>query len=173
MFKKKFIAESIIVPIREPETNTIIKTNIMPNLSILSIIVLKKSGAKTYKTRDPSSGGIGNILNTKKPRLTDTKVENNLIEKSGYAPLLRKTSTPNDKNAINKLDIGPAKATITIPHSPKRSLVGLKGTGLAPPKIGNPAIANIIGINIVNTGSICLIGLKDSLPNSFAVSSPR
>jgi len=56
--------------------------------------------------------------------------------------------------------------------------MGLTGTGLAHPKTSTPSpadlnIKHMTGTKIVPTKSMCLIGLKLSLPNLLAVSSPR
>ena len=55
-----------------------------PNLSMVSIMDLSQSGENVYSTLDPSRGGIGNILNTKKPVLTTM----NIRKKSPGTPAL-------------------------------------------------------------------------------------
>ena len=49
---------------------------------------------------------------------------------------LSKTNIPNKINAITRLVNGPTRAINATLHSPFLSLFKLKGTGLAPPKIG-------------------------------------
>ena len=69
--------------------------------------------------------------------------------------------------AVIRLDNGPARDTIDIPFfDPFLRLYGLTGTGLPQP---NPTRISIID----PIGSKCFIGLRDSLPNLWAVESPR
>jgi hypothetical protein len=60
----------------DPATRMSAKTMIIPYLSIDSIPRLTNSGARAYKTLEPSSGGIGIKLKIKKPRLTITPTVN-------------------------------------------------------------------------------------------------
>ena len=158
-------------PITGLATITSKNTSMIPNRSIISMPLRANSGANAYKTRDPSSGGIGIILNIKKPKLTPiANVKNCAAKPVNGVPI--STYIPKNINASSKLVNGPAIATSAAPHSPYFTRAGLKGTGFAPPNIGPPLIAKMIGRSIVRNGSICLIGFKLNRPSSFAVSSP-
>ena len=73
--KKRTIPEIIaLIKVVRAEEKIIISpnTNHTPRvLSIFSITFLTPSGAIAYKSLDPSSGGIGKILNTKNPKFTN------------------------------------------------------------------------------------------------------
>lgn len=70
-----------IVPAKK--TISIIAT--MPTvLSNLSINRRIKSGANAYNTLDPSSGGIGSMLNIQKPRFTEIMVIKVIDQKSDH-----------------------------------------------------------------------------------------
>ena len=66
------VALRMTTPMMELANRTIAKMNMSPNCSMASIPRRTKSGAKAYSTREPSSGGIGSILNMKNPRFTWT-----------------------------------------------------------------------------------------------------
>ena len=154
------------------------KINKTPYLSIVSKMLLTKSGASAYSTRDPSNGGIGIILKAKNPKFTIVKAVNTEFNKEPASDL-ETTSIAYVTNAKKKFTNGPLIATNATPISPCFILLGLKGTGFAPPKIGTLApvvmfvIIIIIGSNIVIYGSICFIGFKVNLPKSYAVRSPK
>ncbi|MFH1643092.1 MAG: hypothetical protein ABH967_00425 [Patescibacteria group bacterium] len=82
---------------------------------------------------------------------------------------------PN-KIAIEKLAMGPAKATFKFPHLLSLKLLGLIGTGFAHPIIG--PLPEVIknkskGSKTEPMGSRCSMGLIVNLPAFFAVSSPK
>ena len=90
-------------------------------------------------------------------------------EKPNLSTKPKLTPIPKKVKANTRLVRGPTIATKATPHSPNRTLCGLNGTGLAPPNTGAPNINNTNGNKIVRNGSMCLIGLSDSLPSALAV----
>lgn len=133
--RKKLIPDSINLPMKGLATITSRKTNTIPNRSMASIPRRTKSGASAYRTREPSSGGIGNILKIKNPKFTMTAT----VSISPIGVVIgwpSSTSSPKDRKAMKKLVSGPARATNPAPHSSPFTRAGLNGTGFAPPKIG-------------------------------------
>lgn len=69
---------------------------------------------------------------------------------------------------------GPARATRARSFLPSRKLNGSTGTGFAAPKtIGEPEKIRSSGRRTLINGSIWLLGLRVSLPESLAVGSPN
>ena len=158
-------------PINGMPNKTNANINIKPYASILSIKFCRGSGAKAYKTLDPSNGGIGNILNKKKPTFIFTKYSHQVIQYTSFISVTRKIIPPII--AKNRLVSGPATATNAIPNSPHLSRCLSTGTGLAAPNIGCPNAAKTTGNATVAIGSICGTGFYVSRPSSSAVVSPK
>lgn len=119
--KIALIQPDITCPITSENSTTTIITRRMPFCSIFCITPLMPSGATAYNILDPSRGGIGSILKTKKPRFTDTAVEvisPNIVGCTAPALLITPLSTPmpNAIKAITKLVIGPERATRAAPN---------------------------------------------------------
>ena len=108
------------------------------------------------KTLEPSRGGIGIKLNTNSTKFKTVKYTKKIIS---MLVLASKTGTNNLKatkeiTATNKLERGPAMATIAGPNLGYFKLYGLKGTGFAHPKAA-PIVTNINkGTMIVPTKSM-------------------
>src|SRR5439155_23011395 len=75
--------------------------------------------------------------------------------------------------ATAKLLIGPTIEVKISSSTGLRKFLGSTGVGFAQPSIGIWANAATSGINIVPTGSICLIGFSVMRPNIRAVGSAR
>ena len=120
-------------------------------------------------TRDPSRGGIGNRLNTASNILINIPAPA-IFSKIGIFILIARKATKSQPIAIIKFAPGPASATQIMPDLGDRRALKLIGTGLAQPKI-NPVdiINNAAGTRIVPTGSMCLTGLRVTLPIILAV----
>lgn len=143
-----------------------------PMPSICSMMRRSGSGASAYSSREPSSGGNGIMLNTKKPMLTCIKiVTTSYVLVPTPIPKICKKTDANTASA--RLVNGPASPTSATPNSSYRTLRGSNGTGLAA-KIGEyPLKIRSRGSKIVVNISICFSGFSVSLPSSKAVRSPR
>ena len=146
---------------------TNMKTRIMntPPDSIRSITSLTESGANAYSKRDPSSGGNGIILNTKKLKLTRIKI---LAMLKVSVPMAIPANFANSAaiKASRKLENGPAKPTIATPNSLCRTLLGLNGTGRAIKNGGKCKRTSATGNSTDVIKSMCFIGLSVRRPSS-------
>src|SRR3989344_1622903 len=124
-----------------------IKMLIKPPDSIWYITFCTGSGARAYKSLEPSNGGNGIILNTNNATFTSTNVAITFTTPVlSCAPKPFKKSAPH--TAKTKLVSGPARPMRAAPNSSYLTLAGLKGTGFAAKKGGKPAKTNITGNNI-------------------------
>jgi hypothetical protein len=87
-------------------------------------------------------------------------------------PLYINRNTIKKRIAKIKFENGPAKDTIASSLNSLRKFFLFTGTGFAQPIKANPEAKEAKGISIVPTRSACFIGLRVSLPWSFAVLSP-
>lgn len=104
--------------------------DVMPPASIVYIIRCNGSGANAYNSRDPSNGGKGIILNTKKPRLTWMNILNT-TKASDPIEIPNTLNNTEARNARNKFVNGPTIPTMAAPYSSYFTLPGLNGTGFA------------------------------------------
>ncbi len=143
----------------------------MPPASIWYINRWSGSGASAYKSLDPSSGGNGIMLNTKKLRFMTKNIWAIMNESVPTAsPPTRITTAVRIANT--KLVNGPATPIRAAPNSSYLTLSGLNGTGLAIKNGWRPKIIRPIGSRTVVNRSICLSGLSVRRPISLAVVSP-
>src|SRR5210317_1946459 len=86
----------------------------------------------------------------------------------GTHSMMRKTRART--MASRRLLAGPARETMALSLRGDLKLTGLTGTGLAHPKrTPVPEMDSMRGTRTVPTGSMCLMGLRVTLPMSFAV----
>lgn len=151
--------------------NIKMKSPVKPKLSIWSMIRWRGSGAKAKRTREPSSGGKGIKLNTKKPIFIWSMITK--ASRNKPSPGINRRYTSPVATARRRFARGPAIAIKATPNSAYLTRCGLNGTGLAAPNGGRPNNISISGSPIVIRGSMWRSGLIEIRPARLAVSSPR
>lgn len=137
----------------------------------------KLEGSKENRICEPSKGGTGSRLNTPK-RILMYAIYPKSKARIGFRSAPKNLKTRPNAKATNRLEAGPAKLTLALPHFWSRRLNGFTGTGFAQPKImPAPVICDITAKNKGKAtdpmGSIWGKGLRVNRPAFFAVGSPK
>src|SRR5690625_1141608 len=148
-----------------------------PYGSILEKGIASLVGRILVNTLPPSNGGMGSIFNAISTRLICIPATPILNQKSVLdTPILYSRLTDIAHSiAMNRFEAGPARATQAISRLGFLSIRQSTGTGLAQPNNRPaPPISLLLnnknnGTATVPTGSICLIGLRLTLPAAHAV----
>lgn len=158
---------------KPPNINKIMSIN-GAILSKFRYCALYLFGIKNASIREPSRGGKGSKLKNARLRFINMKscdALHNIEKKSMFceSEVAKKAMNFKERppmNAKNKLEIGPASATVNIALLGNLKFLGSTTTGFAQPKFVKKSIMAPIG-------SRCLIGLRVSLPIRLGVGSPR
>jgi hypothetical protein len=150
---------------------------LLPNAKYAAAV---RSGSKSAKSFEPSSGGIGIRFKTARRRFHLMIV----VKRNPAIPLaaIWLNPKPGKRRWVRIVAMiariilvnGPASETKAKSFIPSRRLKGSTGTGLAPPKINVPPDPKYVirGMRRLMKGSMCEIGLRVIRPNILAVGSP-
>lgn len=131
------------------------------------------AGRNVSKSQWPSSGGMGNKLNTAKNRFNVTIMPNSSGIRDEEKISGKNLKVRPNKTAKVKFDAGPTSATLAGPYFRSRKFSGLYGTGLAYPNMNPPNINEMSGRKTEPNISRCFIGFRVSRPRFLAVGSPK
>src|SRR5258708_23222051 len=148
-----------------------------PTGSIFSKRTLRRGGSNAASTRPPSSGGMGNRLNSARTTLLKIPAwAMSVIQRPKvWLPLIRRIapSTAHHNTAMKRFAAGPASATTTIARRGLRSALVATGTGFAHPNSSPPTASRRPGTSTVPMGSMWRSGFKLRRPSISAVRSTK